>query len=190
MKNMFCNELEKIENFEKAKAENFKGWNIHHKLETHNSEGKKRRVDITPEELKALGMYFERPAEELIYLTIAEHTRIHHKGKARTEERKNKISNTLKGHSVSEQTRNKISQKLKGRPLSEETKIKISLSTKGGNKTSFKKGHKNSKQAIEKQKATSKKKMAIKLELFKKYKDKMTWNEFQKYYKARGGNII
>ena len=69
--------LKKVENYEKAKADNFVNWVQHHRLETHNSDGEKRLVQITAEELQALDMYYNRPAEELIWLTRAEHINIH-----------------------------------------------------------------------------------------------------------------
>ena len=77
----FCKELEKVENYEKAKVDNFIGWDRHHRLETHNSDGERRLVDLTAEELKALDMYYNRPAEELIWLRSSEHTKLHWKGK-------------------------------------------------------------------------------------------------------------
>lgn len=58
----YCKDYENIENYQKAKADNFKGWCCHHNLETHNSDGKRRDVDITASELKALDMYYNRPA--------------------------------------------------------------------------------------------------------------------------------
>jgi len=70
-----------IENYEKAKADNFIGWVRHHRLETHNSDGKRRLVDLTVNELKALDMYYDRPPEELIWLRSSEHTKLHSKGK-------------------------------------------------------------------------------------------------------------
>ena len=70
----FCKEHEKIENYQKAKKDNFKGWHCHHRLETHNSDGERRLVDITVAELQALDMYYNRPAEELIFLRKGEHT--------------------------------------------------------------------------------------------------------------------
>lgn len=71
------NEIEKIENYTLAKNDNFNGWVIHHKLETHNSDGVMRDIEITPEELKALNMYFNRPAKELIFLKRNKHRAIH-----------------------------------------------------------------------------------------------------------------
>jgi len=134
----FCKNPENIENYQKAKADNFKGWCCHHRLETHNSDGERRLVDITRDELKALGMYHNRPASELIFLKISEHTSLHQKGKQFSEEHKKKMSEAKKGHLISEATRNKMSKAQKGRPsplkgkhLSEEHKNKIGEARKG-----------------------------------------------------------
>jgi hypothetical protein len=78
----FCKELEKVENYELAKADNFVGWDRHHRLETHNSDGEKRLVDLSIAELKALDMYYDRPPEEIIWLRSSEHTRLHMKKNA------------------------------------------------------------------------------------------------------------
>jgi hypothetical protein len=71
-------EIEQIENYEIAKKDNFNGWNIHHRLETHNSDGEKRLVNLSRDELIALEVYYNRPANELIFLTASEHQKIHH----------------------------------------------------------------------------------------------------------------
>lgn len=76
----YCKNYQDIENFEKALKDNFKGWHCHHRLETHNSDGERRLVDISAAELLALGMYYNRPAEELIFLTISEHSKLHSEG--------------------------------------------------------------------------------------------------------------
>lgn len=73
-----CSECETlIENYYKAAADNFKGWELHHRLETRTSEGIERPVEITPQELDALDMYKNRPACELVYLTRKEHRAEH-----------------------------------------------------------------------------------------------------------------
>lgn len=196
MANQFCKEPEKIENYEKAKSENFVRWNCHHRLETHNSDGIKRLVSISRQELMALGVYFDRPPEELIYLTVSEHTSIHSSTRHRTEEQKQKISNTLKGHQVSADVRKKISNKLKGQYIPEEVRRKISNTMKGGNSTSFKKGHKMSKETIMKMSESKKKLMAFKAKCYENYKDKMTWNQFQTFFRLNrrkfeaGSNVI
>ena len=128
----YCDNIENVENYEKAKADNFKGWNCHHRLETHNSDGEKRLVDISTKELIALDMYYHRPAEELIFLTRKEHTRLHTKGKQlgpMSEETKRKMSEAHKH--ISEETKKKMSKALKGKHRSEETKKKMSEAMKG-----------------------------------------------------------
>ena len=119
----YCSELERVENYELALKDNFKGWDCHHRLETHTSDGERRLVDISCKELKALGMYYNRPPEELIFLTVFDHVSLHHRGKPGTwigrhhsEETKKKISEARKGKKLSEETRNKISEANKGHP--------------------------------------------------------------------------
>lgn len=73
----YCTDPENIENFDKAKTDNFKGWVLHHRMETHFSNGERRPVDILMAELAALGMYLNRPASELILLTKEEHDLLH-----------------------------------------------------------------------------------------------------------------
>ena len=134
----YCKDYENIENYEKAKAENFKGWRCHHRLETHTSDGKRRAVDITASELKALGLYWNRPADELIFLTTSEHAILHQKGKHRSEETRNKISEANKGKQFSEEHKRNISEGQRceknhnyGKPKSNETKNKLSNAFKG-----------------------------------------------------------
>lgn len=140
----YCKDYENIENYEKAKADDFKNWEVHHRLETHNSDGERRLVDITADELKALDMYYNRPADELIFLTIYEHSRLHMKGKHLSEETRKKIGAASKGNKYalgykhSEEAKNKISEAMKGennsfygRHHTEETKKKMSEARKG-----------------------------------------------------------
>ena len=150
----YCKDYENIENYEKAKKDNFKGWDCHHRLETNTSDGERRLVDITAAELKALGMYYNRPASELIFLMKGEHSSFR-KGKHHSEEAKKKIAEALKGRQFSEETRkrmseaqkgekshnygkhfseehkNKLSEALKGKQLSEETRNKMSEANRG-----------------------------------------------------------
>lgn len=72
-------QIKQIENYKLAKKDNFDGWCIHHRLETHNSDGEKRLVDLSREELIVLDMYYNRPASELIFLTRSEHIKLHNK---------------------------------------------------------------------------------------------------------------
>ena len=113
----YCKDYENIENYDKALKDDFKGWQCHHRLETHNSDGERRLVDITKKELKALNMYYNRPSDELIFMTTSEHIRLHHKGKHRSEEAKNKMREAMKGKPKSEETKNKIREARKGKCL-------------------------------------------------------------------------
>ena len=127
----YCKNYQDIENYQKALADNFKGWQCHHRLETHNSDGERRQVDITKKELKALRMYYNRPANELIFLPSSEHISLHKIGKPKSEETKKKISGAHKGKHLSEETKKKMSEANKGKHLSEETKKKMSEVRKG-----------------------------------------------------------
>lgn len=112
----YCKDYQNIENFEKAKADNFKGWCIHH-----------RKGDNIPrKKLKALGLYYNRPADELIFLTESEHDSLHKKGKHLLEEHKNKLSDAHKGKRHTEEAKKKMSESRKGKKLSDETKKKLS----------------------------------------------------------------
>lgn len=118
-------EQDKVENYEKAKADNFNGWDCHHRLETHTSDGEERpfNAQLSMEELIALGVYYNRPAEELIYLTREEHMSIH------------KRNNTYwVGKHHSEETKKAISEKNKGKVLTEEWRKKQSESHKNSEK--------------------------------------------------------
>ena len=121
----YCKVYKNIENYEKAKKDDFIGWNCHHRLETHNSDGERRLVDITQKGLKALNMYYNRPAEELIFLTKSEHNILHNKGKHHSEEARRKMAESAKGKKISEESKKKNSEAHKGKKRSEESKKKI-----------------------------------------------------------------
>ena len=127
----YCKEPEKIENYDKAAADDFKNWVCHHRLETWTSDGKRREVDILAEELRALGVYWSRPADELIFLRKGEHRILHTKGKQKSEETKKKIGEASKCRRHTEETKKKISESTKGIHRSEETKKKMSEAKKG-----------------------------------------------------------
>ena len=142
----YCKDFTKIENYDKAIADTTQTWCCHHRLETHNSVGERRLVDISPSELKALGMYYDRPPEELIFLTRAEHQSLHSKGRHPSKENRRKVSEARKGKPAwnkgkpgttnngmhrSEEWKRKVSEALKGKPKSEEHKRKLSEARKG-----------------------------------------------------------
>ena len=120
----YCKNYQDIENYEKAKIDGFIGWECHHRLETHTSDGKRRLVDITKKELIALGMYYNRPAEELIFLTIKEHNAFK-KGKPKSEEARKKMAESAKGKHAGE------NNAFYGKHHSEESKKKMREAAKG-----------------------------------------------------------
>lgn len=65
--------VELIENYELAKANRFKGWDIHHRLELHPDGS----IRFTRKSLIELGLYYNRPAHELIWIDRTEHHKIH-----------------------------------------------------------------------------------------------------------------
>ena len=75
--NRLCTDLHLVENYEKAVADNFKGWILHHRLELHNDYS----LRYSREALIKIGLYYHRPANELIFVTVKEHVNMH--GRAR-----------------------------------------------------------------------------------------------------------
>ena len=119
----FCKEdISKIKNYDKAIADTTQTWHCHHMTETW--------WNCTKKELIENECYYNRKACELIFLTPAEHHRIHKKGKQRSAETRRKLSDAIKGHIVSEETKKKISETLKGHIFSEETRRKMSEAKK------------------------------------------------------------
>ena len=123
----YCKEeLSKIENYDKAVADTTQIWDLHHRTEIW--------WNCTAQELIDNECYYNRKACELIFLTHAEHTRLHNKGKTFSEETRRKISEANKGKFLSEDTRKKMSEAKKGRtrsPFSEEHRMKIAAAKKG-----------------------------------------------------------
>lgn len=90
----YCRNYTEIENYDKAAKDDFHGWVCHHRLElTLDGE-----LANTPEKLIRLGVYYNRPAFELIFLTRKQHQIIHNKGNKNnfTNERRKNISKGVK----------------------------------------------------------------------------------------------
>lgn len=105
----FCNEdISLIENYEKAINDDAQTWHCHHRRETDEGLSKKQ--------LKELGLYYGRPANELIFLTCAEHVRLHHKNKYVPEETKQNLSAALKGRQFNEEWKQRMSESHIGKP--------------------------------------------------------------------------
>ena len=125
----FCkDDISLIENYDKAIADKTQTWDCHHRRETIYSRSG----------LKEIGEYYNRPACELIFLTPADHRRLHKlgkpsgmKGKHLSAETRKKMSETRKGKRFSESHKKKMSEAKRGKHHSAEARKKISESSKG-----------------------------------------------------------
>ena len=95
----YCkDDISLIENYEQAKNDESQIWICHHRDEVKTLPSGLRVVRTT-KELKENGRYYNCPANELIFLTLSEHSSLH----AKVQTRKH-----------SEKTRKKMSEKHKG----------------------------------------------------------------------------
>lgn len=126
----YCSEdISKIENYGQAMNDETQVWECHHRAEILPCG------NFSVETLKKFGLYYHRPASELVFLTKLEHSRLHYKGKPLSEETKRKMSEAHKN--MSEETKRKMSEFRKGKPspnkgkrMSEEQKRKMSEARK------------------------------------------------------------
>lgn len=113
LKSKYCKEdISKIENYDKAKNDNFIGWSIHHR-----DEIKVLPSGITVirsrEELIENGRYYDCPANELIFLTNFDHQSLHSSN--RDQNTLDKMRNIKLGKKATIETKNKMSNKRKGK---------------------------------------------------------------------------
>lgn len=139
----YTKDLSLVENYDKAiKSKDM--YVIHHRLETHFSDGALRPTNcfISKKELVALGIYYDRPPEELIFMEIKEHAKLHHKSykgkKLKIKRIGKRLLHVYWNNYINEHLK-LFEHKRKGHKISEETKRKISESNKGY------KGHKGHK---------------------------------------------
>ena len=129
-----CNtSIDNVEGFDPEILESDRGWVLHHRLELEDKFGNPRDEEVSAWVLMRLGLYYNRPASELLWVRKGEHATMHNKlrkreawNKGKTniyddETRKN-ISDTLKEYyknnpkTVSEETKKKMSESNKGKP--------------------------------------------------------------------------
>lgn len=119
---LFCkDDASLIENYKLALNDKSQTWDIHHRLETD--------LGLSRDELIEQNRYFNVPAKELIFLTKAEHTRLHQTGSKRSEETKKNLSEKQKGENNSMYGKEPWNKGQYGK-CSEETLTKISIAQK------------------------------------------------------------
>lgn len=102
----FCREpMNLIENWDKAIADDSHRWDCHHKLEIE--------LGMSKGELIKAGLYFNRPASELIMLTHEEHAALHN----RNGEKVRQMNESWRGKHHTEEAKRNISEKQKGRQM-------------------------------------------------------------------------
>ena len=121
---IFCKEdISKIKNYDKAIADTTQVWHCHHMTETWWNCSKQELIDNE--------CYYNRKACELIFLTPAEHHKLHNKGKHLSDETRRKLSEANKGKKLSEEHRRKLSEANKGKHHTEEWRRKSGEAHKG-----------------------------------------------------------
>lgn len=119
-KSFCCEDLSLIENYDIAIDDTTQTWDCHHRGEVLPC-GRFSRDD-----LKKFGLYYKRPATELIFLTPFAHRQLHKKGVPKSEATKKAMSEAHKGVPFSEEHKKALSEALKGVPKSEAHRAKLS----------------------------------------------------------------
>lgn len=145
----YCREdISLIENYELAANDLTQTWEIHHRAEILPCGV------YSPETLMEFGLYWKRPASELVFMTKGKHKGLHNSSKP----------GTMLGKKLSESTKHKMSLARKGKSAywnignnhwlgrhhTEETKKKISEARMG--QPSWNKGIKASAESVQKMK--------------------------------------
>ena len=114
-KDCYCQTPELIENYEQAINDKTQTWECHHKDEIRVLPSGMIAIR-TKEELIENGRYYNCPPNELIFLTKAEHTRVHMKDVPFSEEHKLKIGKSNKGKTSQKgKTKSEFGRKFKER---------------------------------------------------------------------------
>lgn len=94
---LICREdISLVENYDKAIADTTQTWVLHHRDEIRQLPSG-MIVKRSVKELKENGRYYHCPANELIFMTKADHLSLHHKGKINSEESRQKMKISMKG---------------------------------------------------------------------------------------------
>lgn len=96
-----CSNYEQVENYKKAVADKENKWHMHHRRETDEMKSMQQLIDE--------GKYFDVEPEELIFLIMVEHMKLHNTGKIVSEEARKKMSEAANRRPpISEETRKKF----------------------------------------------------------------------------------
>lgn len=119
-KQFCCEPIENIEGYQQM-IESDDEWCTHHRREISEEKSYKQLIKE--------GLYWHRPASELVFMTEFDHKSIH--GKNRRPETRKKRSDSLKGRKHKEESKKRMSEAQKGKVISDETRRKMSEAQKG-----------------------------------------------------------
>lgn len=141
-----CEDISLIENYKEARYDTSQIWECHHRLEIQGDK------ILSMQDLKEMGLYYNRPASELIFLTRSEHRSIHGKGRSLSDKIKEKLSKAHSGKILSEEHKKKISKSLKGKnnPMYGKKRFDLSFRNKTNPPTKGKKMSEEQKMKISK----------------------------------------
>lgn len=131
-KNCFCQTPELIENYEQAVADKTQIWVCHHRDEIRVLPSGMIAIR-SKKELIENDRYFNCPPNELIFMTMSDHAKLHSKyiyHPPMSESEKERRSTAYKGRKLSEEAKKKISIAGKGKP----SKLKNTYRTEFGKK--------------------------------------------------------
>ena len=97
MAKRYCSEdISLIENYNQAIADQTKTWDIHHRRECDENG----RTLFTKKQLIKMGLYFKRPASELVFVTKSMHSKLHREMRSNGGKNGGKISGKIVGKIV------------------------------------------------------------------------------------------
>ncbi len=106
MLNYCCEPVDRIEGYIPEEKRTVK-MVIHHRLESHDENGTLRTRFLSMQQLKDAGLYYNRPASELIWMTESAHKSLHQKDLS-YKENLQKMSEKNIGRKVSDVQKNKL----------------------------------------------------------------------------------
>lgn len=117
-----------IENYQEAISDQTQTWECHHRLECVDG------VFSSPTTLKEKGLYYGRPASELIFLTKAEHNALHNKDPKMIENMRKSLIKVFANPLIKSKMRESHLGKrnaMFGKTHSEEARAKIIKASRG-----------------------------------------------------------
>lgn len=129
--------FKRIENFLSAALDNEQVWDCHHRLEIELGADRNYLIEHD--------LYYNRPPEELIFVTRSQHNEIHKAAERfNTDEVRRKISEAKKGKVLTEEHKRNISIRVRAALSDPEVRMRMSEANSGERNGMFGKHHSES----------------------------------------------